>query len=209
MKLSNIYKMLVLLIGFNLVSCKPSEINDAKDYFIFLSNPKNGLVKEKSIAGIKYRIKYLPTDYLVYNASKNKNYTQITKDSLIKSYSNSLTFIMNIGPAEDEDFDITRLGVSNYKEFAQRIEEMAFDAQEWINISSGGKEYKPAIVRMENINAQDNSRDLIVVFSTVEGGKNLRESDLCLSYNDALFNTGVNKFIFKSEDLLELPGFKF
>lgn len=207
--LSNTYSLFSLLAVLGFSGCQPSEIKNPKDYFVYLSDPKNGLIKEKSIAGITYRIKYLPTEYLAYNASRNMICSANTRDSLIKSYDNSLTFLVNIGPAKEEDFDITRVGVSNYEEFAQRIEEMAFNAQEWMFLKSGDKEYKPLIVRMENINAQDNSRNFMVVFSATSGTNQLRKNDLCFSYQDELFNTGTNKFIFKSKDISALPEFKF
>jgi len=208
MKLKHLNIVLVWIVC-GLMACRPSEINNPREYFTYLSNPKNGLIKEKSIAGIRYKIKYLPTEYLAYNASKNTNCTQTFKDSLIKSYNNSLTFLVNVGPAKGEDFDITRLDVANYEEFAQRIEEMAFGAQEWMQLKAGDKEYKPSIVRMENINAQDNSRNFMAVFPSTCGSEDLRKNDLCFSYSDELFNTGVNKFIFKSKDITELPEFKF
>lgn len=199
--------MSIILLA--VVSCKQSEIYDPKEFYTYLSDPDNGLVLEKNVAGINYRVKYLPTEYLAYNASKNNICPQTKKDSLVKAYSNSLTFLLNIGPAKGEDFDITRLGVSNYQEFAQRIEEMAFGAQEWMLLKSGDKECKPTIVRMENINAQDNSRNFMVVFSAMSGSEDLRQEDLCFTYSDELFNTGTNNFIFRSSDISNLPVFKF
>ncbi len=142
--------------------------------------------------------------------NEQKNITQTQKDSIIKSFNNSVTFILNIGPAEGENFDITQLGVANYQEFAQRIEQMAFKANEWINLKVGDTEHKPSIVRLENINALEHSRNFIVVFSSEKNSeKDLRKKDMCFIYNDEMFNTGVNKFVFNSSDINNIPQFVF
>ncbi|MEO6302755.1 MAG: hypothetical protein ABIP51_06250, partial [Bacteroidia bacterium] len=72
------------------------------------------------------------------------------------------------------------------------------------------KEYKPSIVRMENLNALERSRNFIVVFSSESNSPNdLRKNDMLFVYNDELFNTGVNNFIFKAEQINSIPKFKF
>lgn len=203
----NIYCCLLTLLMTGLFSCRSSEIREASAYMKYLSDPGNGLVKEKSVAGIRYRIKYLPTDYLAYNAFKDAR--GCDKDSLRRVYGNSLTFLVNIGPAEGEHFDITRLDVADYHEFAARIEAMAFQAQDWIRLQAAGKEYSPVIVRLESIHAQDNSRNFIAVFARKNEQGDLDDQDLCFSYRDELFNTGLNKFIFRHKDMSRLPDLRF
>jgi len=200
---------LVFMICF--LSCKKTEILDIKEYLNYLADPENGLVKEKTVAGVKIKVKYLPEDYLVYNIVKEmSNVEQTYKDSIAKSFQNSVTFMLNIGPAENEEFDITRVDVSNYEEFAKRIENMAFNAQDWITVCVNKKEYHPDIVRLENINALEKSRNFIVVFNSTKNTENdFRKQDMILSYDDELFDTGVSKFLFKAEDIIDLPAFKF
>ena len=201
---------LMLIVNF-FAMCKPSKMTDAKEFMKYLSDDENGLVKDKKIGGIKYKLKYLPEEYLAYNTIIGQNdFNLKQKDSIIKSFNNSITFVLNIGPAEGEDFDITQLGVSNYEEFAQRIEQMAFKASDWINLKVEETEYKPTIVRMENINALERSRNFIVVFSSEKNSdKDLRRKDMCFVYYDEMFNTGTNKFIFQSKDINNIPQFIF
>lgn len=180
-------------------------------YLAYLADPDHGLVKECTVAGIRYRVKYLPTDYLAFNQTdKSARIPAGIKDSLRRDFENSLTFLLNISPSEAESPDITRLGVSNYQQFAARLEEMVFHAQEWLSLNAEGEVLQPAITRMENINAMEKSRNFIVVFSSEAGGdKDLRKKDLCLTYRDELFDTGTNKFLFKKTDLQALPALEF
>jgi hypothetical protein len=200
------FAFLLILCG-----CGTNTVSDKKEYLSYLANPENGLIKEKNVAGIKYKLKYLPEDYQVFNTmkvSEKLNERQI--DSVRKAYANSVTFLLNIGPDENENFDITRVGISTYEEFADRIEQMAFGAQEWISIKIKDKEYHPDIVKLENINALEKSRNFIVVFSSEKNSeKDLRKNDMCFQYSDEMFDTGVNKFVFRAEDIGSIPEFKF
>lgn len=208
-----IHIKLITLAGFILItsSCQQHVISDKKQYFNYLSDPINGLVKEKSTGNIKIKVKYLTSDYLAFNtvnASAETSYK--TKDSVKKMYDNSITFLLNIGPADNESFDITRLGVDSYEDFAKRIEDMAFGASEWMSLTSNNVEYKPVITKLESVNAIENSRNFIVVFNSEKNTKqDLRNHDLCFTYADEIFHSGINKFIFKTSDLNRLPEFNF
>lgn len=171
--LSKYFIAAFLVFAICFMSCKKTEISDIKEYLSYLADPENGLVKEKTVAGVKFKVKYVPEDYLVYNMIKDMgNVKQAYKDSVAKTFNNSVTFMLNIGPAENEEFDITRVDVSTYEEFAHRIEEMSFNAQNWISVNVNGKVYHPDIVKLENINAQGKSRNFIVVFNSAKNSKN-------------------------------------
>jgi hypothetical protein len=191
--------------------CRTGSVLQPQAYLAYLANPDHGLVKEHTVAGIRYRVKYLPTDYLAFNQTDKSGHTSaVLKDSLRRNFEHSLTFLLNIGPSEAESPDITRLGVSDYQQFADRLGEMAFYAQEWLSLTADGEALTPSITRMENINALEKSRNFIVVFSSEAGNdKDLRKKDLCLSYSDELFHTGTTKFLFKKTDLQALPVLEF
>lgn len=198
-------------IALGLLSCKQSEIKDPTEFTHYLANKENGLVNEKSIAGVKFKVKYLPYQYQAYLSMNGKETVlQKEKDSVLKAFSTSVAFLLNIGPAENEDFDITKVGVKSYEEFADRIEKMSFEAQDWIMLDIGGKQIKADIVRMENLNALERSRNFLVVFASEFATENdIRTKDLCFIYDDEMFSTGKSKFIFKAEDLKNTPEFKF
>ncbi|MBA3683615.1 MAG: hypothetical protein H0W73_21000 [Bacteroidetes bacterium] len=185
-----------------LINCSDKRsISDLGQLTKYINNADNGLVKEKTIGVITYKLKYLPTEYLVHkqlDAGSNKTII----DSLSKDYKNSITFLFSIGPSDDKSFDITQYGVTNYGEFANLIEKMCFRANELIYIQDqSGKEHKPAIVQMENINALEKHRNLMVVFHNEDYFSN----DFSFVFNDELFNTGINKFLFKSKDINDVP----
>lgn len=178
----------------------------------FLADKENGLVKETSVGGIKLKVKYLPLDYLVYNAVKSEDSlaSKEKKESIKKSYENSLTFMLTMGPDANESFSITRVGITSYQEFAERIETMSFNMKEYITLKINNKEYKPELAQMESINSLEQSKNIIVVFKAIdEAGQKLMTDDLFFIYNDELFYTGINKFKFKMQEIQGLPELKY
>lgn len=207
----NFLKIAAIGLLFSLQGCRPSEINNAPEYYAYLADPENGLVKEKTVAGVHYRLKYLPKDYLAYNmVGKNGVVSQGMRDSIAGQFDHSLTFLLNIGPAEGEHFDVTRLDVNDYGTFIDRIEKLCFHLQESIRLNVDGEEQAPVIARMENINAQEPGRNFVIVFNTQDKTSVTAENEqMCFIYQDGLFNTGINKFTFNTRDLAKVPSFTF
>ena len=157
------------------------------------------------------KIKYLPNDYLVYNELKgNKAITSTMIDNVKASYNNTITFMMIMGPDKEESFDITRVGVVDYQEFAQRLEEMNFSMKQYVNLSINGKEYYPELAQMESTYGLEQNRKILFVFKAIdEEGNKILNNDFQFVYADELFNTGINKFKFKLDDINKMPAFNF
>lgn len=192
-------------------SCNQS-IDDINAYMKYLSDEDNGLVKEKSVGGIQMKVKYLPKDYLAYNDLKtNKNITSTLIDSVKETYANSITFMMIMGPDKHESFDITRVGVNDYQEFAQRLEEMNFNMKQYVQLKVGDKTFAPELAQMESTYGLEQSRKIVFVFNAIdeEGNKILTGDDAQFVYTDELFNTGINKFKFNVDAIEALPVLKF
>jgi len=194
-----------------LFSCTDTTV-DYNSYLKYLANSENGLTREHVTHGIKLKVKYLPIDYLVYNAVKSIDSTISDKEveKIKKEYANSLTFVFTLGPADNESFSITTIGVENYQQFAERIETMSFNMKECITLEVNEKQYEPELIQMETINTNEPSKNLIIVFKTTdEQGKNIMNSDMTFTYNDELFYTGISKFVFKTNDIKALPQLDF
>ncbi len=183
-------------------------IDDFSQYMKYLANKENGLVKEKSVNGVQIKVKYLPLDYLAYKEYENDKDLKI--EEIKKTYENSLKFMMSIGPAKDKRFDITKVGVSSYEEFALRIEEMNFWMKEYVTLSFEGKEITADLAQMESTYGLEKDRKIIFVFQNKdEQGNSILTQDITFTYKDEIFYTGINKFKFSIDDINDLPEFKF
>jgi hypothetical protein len=203
MNLRNCIAIFCLAIAVNFSCSRNRTFTGVNELTKYINVPENGLLKEKTVGGIKFKLKYLPTDYLVYSQLDLKQSHMLPLiDSLDKRYQNSVTFLLSIGPADDESFDITKYGITNYEEFAKQLEQLCFQAQGWISIKDdNGKEYTPSLVHMENINALEKHRNVLVVFNT----KDYLKNNFSFIFSDELFNTGINKFYFKASDINGIP----
>lgn len=203
------FAALFLMLMFSL-GCGSGGFMNTKEYFNYLSNPANGLVKEKKLNGIRMRVVYLPPEYLAFQTIDNEYHSRKYKDSVCKSFENSVTFIFTIGPGDNENFDITRVGVYSYEEFAGRIQQMAFEIGRWMSLTIGDEELKPSIAKIENINALERSRNFIVVFNSEKIKLSNKEiKKICYTFSDELFDTGTSKFVFNLSDIKEVPVLKF
>jgi len=216
MKLSIIHnnrigKKIILFSVFTMLLACNNSTTDFKEYLHYLSNKENGLIKEKTVSGINLKVKYLPTNYLVYNELKNEvNPTIEVIEETKNEYKNSVTFMMILGPDKGESFDITRVSISNYQEFAQRIEKMNFSMTDFVKLRINEQEYTPELAQMESTYGLEQHRKILFVFKAIdaEGNKILTE-DVQFVYNDELFHTGTNKFKFKLNDIQEIPELQF
>ena len=206
--MSNKFKIVLLIVVSLFVGACNTSIDNFSDYMKFLANTENGLVKKKSANGIAIKVKFLPLDYLAYKEFIND--TSLNLEAIKKTYENSLTFMMTIGPDEDKAFDITKVGVSSYEEFALRIEEMNFWMKDYVTIKIGEKEIKAELAQMESTYGLEKDRKIVFVFQNKDAaGNNLLVDDVTFTYKDEIFYTGINNFKFNIDDINALPEFKF
>lgn len=191
-------KFLVFItLSLVLFSCK-NEITNVPEYLKYLANPKNGIVKEKEVGGLIYKVKYLPVEYLAYRSKDLENE---------QKYAKTLSFLFTITPDSTNNVDLNKLGVSNYEEYSQRIHQFNFEMQNNISIKAGRKIINPQFVQFENNYGIKHEKSFIVI-CTVD--KNLdnsfaKENELQFIFNDPIFNSGISKFKFFKEDLEDLP----
>lgn len=199
------YHILIFVFVACLSSCK-SPITDYKQYMKYIANVENGVTKTRATSGLKMSMKYLPVDYLTYTEliSSKKEATEKEKEALKKAYENSLTFMMTFAPDKGKAFDVTKVGVSNYEEFSDRIEAMNFNFSNYIKLETEGKSLPPELTQMESIYGLENKRNILLVFNKKEIIDNVR-----IVYKDEIFGTGTHKFLFLKEDLLAVPQFVF
>ena len=198
---------ILILMSIFSVQCT-KEISDFPEYMKYLSDVENGLVKKKEIAGISLQVKYLPVDYQVYvDAYKtNKNITNEQVQELREDYKNSTTFMLTLGPEKGQGFDITRVNLETYEEYAARLDEMNFNMKDFVHLKVGEEIIKPDLAQMESLYGLEKKRDILFVFNTQKLKPN---EDIQFVYKDKLFNTGINIFRFQNKDLAALPSFIF
>lgn len=192
-----------------LLSCaeKPSNI---ESYLKWLNKEENGILKSKKINGLIISVKYLPAEYLVYKDMEQETGKNI-KDSLMKAYSNSKTFLLTIAPDKEKEdqSDVMYKGIKNYKEYQERVMDMNFDMASYVTLKTETGEFKPVLTNLENTYSLSKSRNIILVFVPNQKEDFNKVNRWDLTYEDPFFEAGIMHFDFKQQDLTNIPAINF
>ena len=176
----------------------------------WMNNPDKGLIKVRRINGLKLTVKYFPAEFLLYKELKTYEEVNLSlKDSLMEWYKFNHTFLMNISLDEEnsKDIDVMRYGVKNYEEYREKFLSMNFDLAQFITLKINDQKLTPVLASLENVYGLSNDRNIHLVFSPGKEGINDFET-MDLIYNDEIFDTGINHFVFQKRDLDSAPSIK-
>ncbi|PCJ89985.1 MAG: hypothetical protein COA57_00085 [Flavobacteriales bacterium] len=205
-------KILAAIWLITLLACN-EKLSSEKEMYQWFNEPENGLMKTKAVNGIKLTVKYLPVEYLAYKELNGMDgYDKTVRDSIMDTYDSSYTFLLTIGPDEEsgEDFDIQRLDITNYSEYKDRVMSMNFHIGDCLILRTEHGEFKPVLSAMENVYGLSKHRNIYIVFSpSHEKSELLDVQTFDLIFNDELFETGINHFVFQKTDFEAVPKINF
>lgn len=194
-----------------LASGPTTEVHSFREYVEYLSDPDNGLVKERFVNGLKLRVKYLPPDYMAYQElSKDNGWTREAHDSLRSYYAECFNVVLSIGPDDETATgDIMMAGVRSYEDYANNVYDMNFSMERFISLKADSREYKPVLSTLENVYGLQQHRNIVLAFVDNHRGEDLRRSEtLDVVFRDELFRTGINHFVFLQSDVQSVPQLK-
>lgn len=205
--------LLILPLLLFLLSCSNSSVSTYEEYVAWLNDEDNGLVATKKSNGITIKVKYIPPDYLAYQELQGQSRVKKAKiDSLVESYNKSLTFLMTIGvDGKLKEGDVMFQDVRDYESYKERLYAMNFDVEHLTTLKLGNKTYRPVLSGLENVYGLTESRNITLVFVPEEQKEKVfyASESLQFSFDDEIFNTGINHFTFSREDLDNVPSFIF
>jgi hypothetical protein len=152
-------------------------------------------------------VSYLPPEYLAYKdlLATNPEHAKTGVDSLATLY--GPTFLFVIKPTKNEN--LLYRGIQGYKEFAVRKNILHFKMDRLISLKTGGKEYKPVLTNAEVLDEITREIKIWASFSSDPFLKNGEISfpgkKLDVVLEDPFWDTGVNHFVFKRDDIMRLP----
>lgn len=196
----------IFLLG--LAGCQ-TKIHTEKELYAWLNAPKNGFVRSKTVNGLRLTVKYLPPEYQVLQEVKNmQSANKPLLDSLLAMYAKNHAFLLTIAPDKDNggNGDIMYREVYNYSEYKARVLDMNFEMGKYITLKAGGRTFSPVLSTLENTYSLTEKRNIYLVFAGEKSQKELLNAPrLDLIFADELFHTGINHFVFKKENIQNLP----
>jgi hypothetical protein len=189
-----------------MVSCTKSSLKET-DYFKYINNPENGLVKSREINGFRLQMKYYSPDLQALQEIGHADsvLSDEKKDSLVAGYKNGLAFlfsILELNPQPGKD--VVQYGVFSEREFKERFNRLHFNINEHFWISNGKETVPPGLSILESTFELSGPKTFYLVFE--DTGK---EEEIDVVFNDVFFDTGISHFIFKRRDIRNLPNLSF
>lgn len=200
----------LLMLWFLMTNCQ-HDLKDMKSVYGWINDPDHGMVKTKTVEGIKITVKYLPAEFLALKEAREGHADRQTYDSLLKVYTASHTFLLSIASTEKGgEQDPMYQDLENYSEYKERALTMNFDMNEYVSIKTSTQEFRPVLTSMENTYSLKGQRNIYMVFTDETAETELMKDDeLDFVFNDEIFQTGVNHFIFNQNDLRSMPVINF
>ncbi len=188
-------------------SCS-SGFSSEQDFFNWISDENNGLIKERDFGRMKIRVKYLPDEYLVYNELKKAGAGRSVEmaDSLRAAYRDTRTFLMTFEFEQEFPGENTLLyGTDSYEAYKERVEQLSFKADNYIRVECGSGEYRPVLWTLENTQAPGNRKNLYLVFPKEKPD----DQRISMLFEDYLFETGISRYVFNKKHFDQIPEFSF
>ncbi|MEO1652680.1 MAG: hypothetical protein AAFU64_03970 [Bacteroidota bacterium] len=202
----------VLLLFLITFSCDTSIQREA-DLYQWINQEENGLIKSKRINGLELIVKYLPASYLVLKELKSIPLPSAEAiDSLEAQYEGNYTFLLTIKPiqSQGQEDDVMYREVASLAEYKQRAMQMNFGMEERVELHIGESTLKPCLTSLENSYGLSTHRSIYMVF--VEDEKSSvseKKGALDFRFEDDIFATGINHFVFKKSDLNNIPPINY
>ncbi|HBS88496.1 MAG TPA: hypothetical protein DEA97_18195 [Bacteroidales bacterium] len=200
---------LTIIIALLFFSCQKTleDFSDLKDLFAYLENPENGLAKEKTINNVRVKVKYLPSEYMMIKDNPGVLSDNKTVDSLMEGYNRNLYLLVSFEPATEQTGDVVYEGLSDYREYSQRMNNLNFKMDGQFFINDGKTKHYAVSAGFENVYSLKDSRELLLIFRNRDMFMELDRIDLV--YEDNVFETGINHYVFMVQDIKKLPKINF
>ena len=191
-----------------LVSCTSHEKLSYQELIKWVNDSKNGLCSSHERKEISFRAVYMPSPLLASKEMRSQNAKgKKIYDSLVTQYDTEYTFVVTLAPVSDKpNSDIMYKDIDNKEEYKKRFLEMNFDLKNMFSLKIGDQIVQPEVYSFENTYGLSKGRSIYLVFNKKQfGPSSEKPSELDLIFNDEVFNTGINHFVFPLDKINNIP----
>jgi len=203
--------LIVSLIAVYLTGCGRPATLEPEKFMPWIAKKESGLTQEKTVNHVTMRARFLPAEYLAYReyiVDRSASF-----DSLTKRYQCGLAFQFSLhaDKADKRYGNLMQYNGTGDQEFLDRSQILSFNIQDFISMQLHDRVHVPVLAQYEGFNAINNTISFYVVFQIDEfscGKGDEGFDDLTFTFNDPFWNLGKNNFLFKKNNILEMPKLK-
>jgi len=190
------------VLVFLLVSISCNKPLDGPAYIKYVSDPAHGLIRAIAVGDMQFEIKYRPHELIMLQECKGafQGYPYEQRKADLKG---TAWFSISIKCATQR-LSPLRYGLSSQEEYNQRLNYYLNEAVKDIWLSYGDAVIAPSSYLFENSYNLTPVETLIVGFILPDDSKN-SGTDLTLSFNERIFESGILKTGFTHQVLSHIP----
>ncbi len=196
-----------------LSACSSQMILSPDEYLDWVCDPSSGLIIEKEIGDVIYKVKYCPYDAEVIKEMKDSN-EEITNESYkakMNTQFSSQKFILEIRNTSDEG-DVLATGAMSDDEYRKRIIYLSYEVANDIVLIDGNDTLYCKLAQFEQMYKSAPYVRINAIFdmsknetSEFNGSSRPVFHDKVFVYNDVVWKNGIVKFKINAESLNKLP----
>lgn len=172
------------------------------EFISWTVNEENGLAKMKKINDIDFKIAYLTAPQLAYMELKGRPYSKEEFEQTLQNYT-SMTYFNFRVELNGGSGELLKYQLHSAQQYDQRINYMAFGMEKDICLVQGTDTLNPGMYHFERIYDVAPYATVMLAFDNKKFDKTKAFSVI---YNDRLFNKGYIKYMYKSNQLIDLPN---
>ncbi|MCE2504359.1 MAG: hypothetical protein J4G05_09930 [Chlorobi bacterium] len=190
-----------MLSLFIISACSEHIPDDPVEYQALLDDPESGMSKEKVVEDVRLQMQYMPPQFLAFKEAESRDEDY---DKVLEHYQHGMSFVLQVDMKEGGQ-DIMGKDVQGYDDYRERVALLNFDIKNYVRLETTDTVIEPVLGTMENTYGLARGRKLIVVFPG-DPESILRGSDrFDIIFDDPLFGTGINRFSYRTSDILGAP----
>jgi len=193
--------VLQAVLVFSMMSCSQTKSKLSKQELAqYISNKKNGLVKEQEINGTRIRLSYQPTCMLVIRElePEQKNDSVVIK-TLEEKYNSHYYFLMRFSRNGKEA--IRQLG--SFSSYSDMVQVLSFKMGQFVNLTTAQKDtVQLADYLFDQTYGMSDANTVLLSF---EKEKIMDGKSIEINIGECGFGTGALKFVLDKKDIDKMP----
>ncbi|MBK9274154.1 MAG: hypothetical protein IPM49_06410 [Flavobacteriales bacterium] len=196
------------VLAILLTACTgPSPSLDGPALQTYAHDVEHGLTKERTVGDIRTRVTLLPAALTAWRALQAADDSCADPNSVLDAHKRMLTFELAIGPSADARGDVLLAGARNAQEVQQRVYALHFDWASMVELTCGSHRSAPVLSAFENTYGITEHRTVTLAFAPRDSADMdfHTAKEIRLTWDDQVFGTGRQHFLFDRADLEALP----
>lgn len=181
-----------------LCSCREVELR-ASEYIKYVERENNHLNRAKQVGDLHFHLQYCPTEYLLLKEHKTDKLSKQLVEERRMENDSMLFFKLRI--TANGSTDVLNYQLRSGEDYYARIQYLSYGFEEDIALIHERDTIFPALFHFERTYGVVPFADFMMAFNT-----KIKESgDFQVIIDDKVFDTGILKFTYKTDDIQNIP----